>query len=89
MSLSSPLTADSCPFKVASGGASTYAKPLKQAQRLQLHERPVFGMVGVQLGWECLSTTFGSITTSYLVHMEKSHSLSVYPTVEGGGLHGD
>jgi hypothetical protein len=66
--LSSPPTADSWPFKFASGGACTYAKPHKHAQRLQLLGRPVCGMVGIQFGWECSPTTFGSITTSYLVH---------------------
>ena len=72
MGLSSPPTADYWPFKVASGGACTYAKPLKQARRLQLLGRPVFGMVGVRFGWECSPTTFGSITTSYLVHGKKA-----------------
>ncbi len=36
-----------------------------------------------------LTTTFGSVTTSYLVHGKKDHSLSVYPTVKAGELHGD
>jgi hypothetical protein len=55
--LSSPPMADSWPFKFASGGACTYAKPLKHAQRLRLLGRPVFGLVDVQFGWECSPTT--------------------------------
>jgi hypothetical protein len=70
--LLSPPMADSWPFKFASGGAGTYTKPLKHAQRLQLLGRPVFGLVGIQFGWECSPTTFGSVTTSYLVHGKKA-----------------
>jgi hypothetical protein len=81
--------ADSWPFKFASGGACTYAEPLKHARRLQLHGRLVCGLVGIQFGWECSPTTFGSVTTLFLVQGKKGHSLSVYPTVEAGGLHGD
>ncbi len=43
----------------------------------------------IQFGLNCSPTTFGSVTTSYLVHGKKGNSLSVYPTVEAGGLHGD
>jgi hypothetical protein len=54
------------------GGACTYAKPRTHAQRLRLLGRPVFGLVGVQFGWEGSPTTFGSVTTSYLVHGKKA-----------------
>ena len=59
-------------FQVCFWGACTYAKPLTHAQRLRLLGRPVFGLVGVQFGWEGSPTTFGSVTTSYLVHGKKA-----------------
>ena len=66
--LLSPPTADSWPFKFASAGACTYAKPLKHARRLQLLGKPGFGLVGVKFGWECSPTILGSTITLYLVH---------------------
>ncbi len=55
--LPSPPAADSWPFKCASGGACTYAKPVEHVQRLHLLGRPVFGLVGAKVGWECSPTT--------------------------------
>ena len=58
------------------GGHVPMPKPLMHTQRLRLLGRPVFGLVGIQFRWEGSPTTFGSITTSYLVHGKKAiHSV--------------
>jgi len=64
-----PPTAFPWPFKFASGGVRTCAKPSEQSQK-GISSSTVTGVWpgGSRFGWECTPTTFGSITTSYLVH---------------------
>ncbi len=42
-----------------------------------------------ECGWECSPITLVAVTTSYLVHGKKAKLLSVYLTLEAGGLPGE
>ena len=42
-----------------------------------------------ECGWECSPITLVAVTTLYLVHGKKAKLLSVYLTLEAGGLPGE
>ncbi len=55
----------------------------------KLFKQWVVGLVGAECGWECSPITLVAVTTSYLVHKYKAKLLSVYLTLEAGGLPGE
>jgi hypothetical protein len=59
------------------------------APKGKLLKQRVVGLVGAECGWECSPITLVAVTTSYLVHGKKAKLLSVYLTLEAGGLPGE
>jgi hypothetical protein len=59
------------------------------APKGKLLKQRVVGLVGAECGWECSPITLVAVTTLYLVHGKKAKLLSVYFTLEAGGLPGE
>jgi hypothetical protein len=59
------------------------------APKGKLLKQRVVGLVGAECGWECSPITLVAVTTLYLVHGKKAKLLSIYLTLEAGGLPGE